>query len=268
VTDLVFLKLGGALLTEKDRRETPRPDVLARLIREIGRWPGSRGHLVLAHGSGSYAHVAARETAFLERPGDRLALARVAGAARRLDGLVVDALVAASLPAAPLPGAALVRCRDGQVVAVRSELVTGLLEAGLLPVVYGDAVPDETRGGTIASTEPLLAALAMDLKPRRIVLATDVDGVFPADPHAHPALEPWPTVGPANAADVLAALGGARPGTADVTGGMASKVRLMVELAEAQPGLEVRILSGLRPDAVRAALAGEPDAGGTVIRAG
>ena len=28
---LVFLKLGGSLITDKDRPRTPRPDVLARL---------------------------------------------------------------------------------------------------------------------------------------------------------------------------------------------------------------------------------------------
>ena len=46
---------------------------------------------------------------------------------------------------------------------------------------------------------------------------------------------------------------------------MASKVAEMCQLAASQPGLEVRLVSGLRPDAIYRALLGAQDAGGTRI---
>jgi hypothetical protein len=49
---------------------------------------------------------------------------------------------------------------------------------------------------------------------------------------------------------------------------MAGKVTAMLALVEQAPGFEVRVLSGLRPGAVRAALDGLPTAGGTLLRAG
>lgn len=264
----VFLKLGGALLTDKDRRETLRPELLARLAAELAAWPGSReGRLVLAHGSGSFAHMAARETGFLESPAEPMAFARVAAAARRLNGLVIDACLAAGLPALGLPGGLLADCADGRIVALRHELVTRRLAMGLVPTLYGDAAPDRERGGAIASTEPLLAALAEALAPERIVLATDVDGVFHADPHAQPDAEPWPELRPGDRAALAESLGRARPGAVDVTGGMAAKVLAMLDLVARRPALEVRIVSGLRPGAVMAALEGRPEAGGTRIRA-
>jgi isopentenyl phosphate kinase len=261
----VYLKLGGALLTRKRRPETPRPHVLQRLAGEIAAWAAIDDRpLVLAHGSGSYAHVAARETQFLEHPDVPLSLARVAAAARRLNVLVVDALIAAGLPALPLPGSLLAECRDGTVADVHAELVAAALRSGLLPVLYGDAAPDATRGGTIASTEPLLFALAMHMPPQRVVLATDVDGIYRNDPHVEPNQAPMERVTADDNSELGAQLG-TRPGAVDVTGGMASKVRLMQRLVRSVPDTEVRVLSGLRAGAVRAALAGDPCAGGTLI---
>ncbi len=268
VAALVFLKLGGALLTDKHEREAIRQAVLARLAREIAAWPGAHaGRLLVAHGSGSFGHVAARETGFLDHPADAMAHARVAAAAARLNAAVVDALIAAGLPAVAVPGGLVATCDAGRVAAVRADLVADRLAARLVPVTYGDAALDRSSGGTIASTEPLLAALAGALRPDRIVLATDVDGVYDADPHARPGARRFDRLTPVDRDRVAAALAGARAGAVDVTGGMASKVGAMLDAVARQPGLEVRIVSGLRPGAVGAALAGADDAGGTVIQA-
>ncbi|MBK7782016.1 MAG: hypothetical protein IPJ58_14860 [Ardenticatenia bacterium] len=268
---LVFLKLGGALLTHKDQSASPRSAELRRLVGEIApAWRERSIRLVLGHGSGSFAHVAAQRSGFLERPDDPLAFAQVAAAARDLSALVVRALLDEDLPALMLPGGLLAAGEDGSAVDLRTELVAGALARGLLPVTYGDAAPRRGLGGGIVSTEPLLAALALALRPARLILATDVDGVYadgpPTDERATARAIPrivaadWPALAPR--------LGAARPGVVDVTGGMASKVRQMLDLAAALPQLEIRILSGLRPGAVAAALVGDPAAGGTVIAAG
>lgn len=263
---LALLKLGGALITDKSGREAVRADVLARLAAELAAWPPAhRGGLVIGHGSGSFAHVAVAESGFLDRPRDRLAHARVAAAAARLNDHVVDALVAAGLPAVAVPGGLLADCRAGAVHAVRAEMLWPLLRAGLVPVTWGDAALDDAGDGMIAATEHLLGAIARDLGAARLVTATDVDGVFALDPVAHPNQRPIERITPASRAGL--ALGGARPGAVDVTGGMASKVDNLLALATALPDLDIRIVSGLRAGAVAAALAGDPLAGGTIIAA-
>ncbi len=264
---LVLLKLGGAVITEKSARESPRLEELRRLAREIASWRGAgEGRLIVGHGSGSFAHVAAQATRFSQRPGDPLRIAAVAAAARRLNGLVVDALIDAGIPATAIPGNLLARSLDAAVVAVRVELVADLMQSGLVPVLYGDAVTDRTQGGAIASTEQLLAALAREVRTDRIVLATDVDGVYEVDPDSEDAgdTKPIPLITPASV-DQLSSLGGARKGATDVTGGMYSKVRRMVRLVEELPNLKVRIVNGLEPGAVLKALE-DREAGGTVIR--
>src|SRR3990172_434782 len=61
MAELIFLKLGGSLITDKDSPYTPRLDKLADLAGQIAavfaETPGLR--LVLGHGSGSFGHTAA-----------------------------------------------------------------------------------------------------------------------------------------------------------------------------------------------------------------
>ena len=112
--------------------------------------------------------------------------------------------------------------------------------------------------------EELFAWLVPHLHPARIVLAGTVDGVFSRDPLADPYAEQWPEITPATLPGLRASLGGSHG--VDVTGGMLSKVTEMVQLVTAYPGLEVRIVSGLRHGAVQAALLGWDTTGGTIIR--
>ena len=73
-----------------------------------------------------------------------------------------------------------------------------------------------------------------------------------------------------NSCETEALLRRAREGGSDALGELilrySGRLRAMVDLLAACPRLEVRVVSGLRPGAVRAALAGDDAAGGTVLR--
>ncbi len=58
----VYLKLGGSLITDKTRAETPRPARIRALAREIREALSQRPEmrLLLGHGSGSFGHVVGR----------------------------------------------------------------------------------------------------------------------------------------------------------------------------------------------------------------
>ena len=265
----VFLKLGGSLITEKTVPRTPRPEVLRRVAQEIAeaRQANPRLRLLLGHGSGSFGHVPARQYGTrqgVRTPEQWRGFAEVWRDANALNRLVVDALVEAGLPVIAFPPSASVTARDGQVVDWDITPLCRALQAGLLPVVQGDVIFDTVRGGTILSTEEVFIHLAQHLHPARLLLAGIEPGVWAAYP---PRLDGAatgivPEITPENFMEVLPALGGSR--ATDVTGGMASKVRQMLALVQDLPGLEVLILSGLQPGAVREALLGELS--GTKIR--
>jgi isopentenyl phosphate kinase len=90
------------------------------------------------------------------------------------------------------------------------------------------------------------------LRPARILLAGDEEGIYRDFPQRTDLVQ---RVTPANFGALSPALGGAAG--ADVTGGMAGKVRAMLALLEGAPDCEISIFSGLTPGAVQRALGGE-----------
>lgn len=263
---LTFLKLGGSLITDKDTPSTPRHEVIARLCEEIQearrRSPGLP--LVLGHGSGSFGHSAARKHGTRQGVRDEqgwLGFAEVWKEARALNQIVVEALLAAGLPVIAFPPSAAVLARDGQVLRWDLAPMRAALAAGLIPLVNGDTIFDEQRGGTILSTEDLFIHLARQLHPRRILLSGLEAGVWADFPTCTQMI---PSITPANFAQVARQIGGSA--SVDVTGGMIEKVHTMLSLAEELPGLEAVIFSGVEAGMVKDVLLGEQ--AGTVISAG
>jgi isopentenyl phosphate kinase len=260
---IIFLKLGGSLITDKTGMEQVRADVLARLAGEIQAACETNPHLklVLGHGSGSFGHVhGARHGT---RQGVHSAeqwygFAQVSAAASRLNELVMTALLDAGLPALRLQPSASVHCIDGQIKEMAVGPVEAALAVGLLPVVFGDVAFDTVRGGTIVSTEEVLMFLAGRLRPSWLLLAGETPGVLDQVGQV------VPLITEENFAAIAPALGGSR-GT-DVTGGMASKVRGMLQLVAAQSEMQIRIFSGLEPGQLEATLATPHTGSGTVIR--
>ena len=268
--DLAFVKLGGSVITDKATPETARSLVISRLAGEIAVALATRPdlRLVLGHGSGSFGHPMAQRYGThlgVHSPADWRGFAEVAAVAARLNRLVADALVAAGVPAWSMQPSASARCREGELLSLEIGPIEEALAHGLVPLLYGDVALDEVRGGTIISTEQIFAYLARRLRPGRLIMVGEVDGVFESDPIRDPAARPIPEITTQNWAQVRALLGGSH--ATDVTGGMLAKVEEMVTLVRELPGLTVHLLSGLRPGALELALR-RPSAasGGTVIR--
>lgn len=263
--ELTFLKLGGSLITDKDQPHTARREVLQRLAQEIAAALQERPALplVLGHGSGSFGHVAASKHGTRQGVQSReqwLGFAEVWTEARALNQIVVEALVSEGLPVIAFPPSAAVLAQDGKPIQWDLGPMRAALDAGLIPVINGDAVFDRQRGGTILSTEDLFLYLAHHLRPQRILLAGLEEGVwadFPACTRLIPALTP------ANFEAMASSIGGSA--SIDVTGGMLEKVRAMLSLAAELPSFQALIFSGRRPGALREALLG--DSPGTVLSA-
>jgi isopentenyl phosphate kinase len=261
--DIVLLKLGGSLITEKARPETPTPrrEVIARLAGEIAaaaRDPAFR--LIVGHGSGSFGHVAARESgiaAGLRSPDQLPGAARTQERAAALHRLVIEALLAAgAAPFSLAPSSCLVAAA-GRPVAFAAEPLLLALDAGLLPVLYGDVVTDREWGVSICSTENLFEILARTLiddgrTVRRAVWLGETDGLYDQAGHTVPRLA---AADFARTATATAAIG--EPSGTDVTGGMRHRVES--SLALARLGIPSLLANGLTPGLLAAALAGDPD---------
>lgn len=256
---LVFLKLGGSLITDKRIAETPRLEVIEQLAQEIAAAQQANPslRLVIGHGSGSFGHVYGRK--YGTRDGVRDAAgwygyAAVGDAAARLNRIVIAALLRAGIAAWSIQPSALIRCEEGRIVQGPEDTVALALERGLTPVVFGDVALDSVRGGTIVSTEEIFDRLVDLLQPARIVLAGEVEGIFTADPQIDPNAQPIAEITPETLTAVVDGLGNSRG--VDVTGGMQAKVQQSLAMVSRHPGLEIVVCSGMEAAHVRRALTG------------
>lgn len=265
---LIYVKLGGSLITNKRRDETPRIDVIRRLAGEIAAAQQTVPdlQLVLGHGSGSFGHVVGNR--YGTRTGvdtveDWYGFAATADAAARLNRIVASALLAAGVPAWSIQPSVSLRCQDGKIVEGPLDTVEMALKQGLVPLIYGDVALDTIRGGTISSTEEIFEWLIARLPPRRMVLAGEVDGVYTTDPQRDPMAQRVATITPASFAQMQSGLGGSH-GT-DVTGGMSAKVQQAVRMVAQHPDLQILICSGLTPKVLYHALTDTQVRSGTLV---
>jgi len=263
-THVVFLKLGGSLITDKTRAYTTRHEVIARLADEVRQAldaaPDLR--LLIGHGSGSFGHWAAKPYGTrqgVHTPAQWRGYAEVAAAAARLNRIVADAFLDAGVSTLSVQPSASARCRDGVLEHLNTRPIRTALAQRLVPLVHGDVGLDDVRGGTIISTEDIFFYLAGELHPSRILLLSQVDGVLGPDGTLLPRITPpdLPTLHPS--------LTDARG--VDVTGGMADKVTRMVELVKRHPQIKVHILTGTEPGLLTRALLDATLCAGTQITA-
>ncbi|NPA86895.1 MAG: hypothetical protein GXO00_02715, partial [Candidatus Diapherotrites archaeon] len=222
-----LLKIGGALITDKTKPYTPRPDVIEAVAAAIARAYGER--FIVAHGGGSFPHVSAKEydvVGGIRDERSRFGAGVVHYDATWINQIFMKALHEKGVPAMSFHPNSFLFSSGGKKVKAFLEPIFEALRWKLVPVVYGDAVLDAERGVTAFSSEKVLFAIAEEInEPVVIGMAEMVDGIYTADPLKDPSAEHIPRVDRNNYREVLSMVGGSHG--VDVTGGMAHKLEVL-----------------------------------------
>ncbi|MEM2920788.1 MAG: isopentenyl phosphate kinase [Candidatus Bathyarchaeia archaeon] len=263
----VFVKLGGSVITDKTKPFTERVDAIARLAGEIRRAHSRTGlRLLIGHGGGSYPHTPARlyrTDLGLTDENSRVGIVLVQDAAARLNRIVVSYLLKEGINAISVQPSCNAVSKNGRIRTWDLRSVRLMLGLNLIPVVYGDVSMDLSKGCAILSTEELFRYLARRLRPSRVIVGSDVNGVYDRDPKTTNAARKIAVITPKNVKSILQSLESNK--SVDVTGGMMSKVLTLLELARTSK-VECEILDISKPGHLEAALNGKKGIG-TIIRA-
>lgn len=261
--NLVFLKLGGAAITDKSNPRTPLTENITQLAGQIARAMHRKPEMqiLIGHGSGSFGHYSG------QKHGTRngvtnlegwLGFAEVWKDARQLNELVLQAFHNAGMPVIAFPPSAWLTTINRNPASQYTAPILSALSNGLIPVVNGDVIFDSAIGGTILSTEEIFSTLVDELCPSRIILASREPGVwedYPANTRLAARITP----------QNLHQSSGSVYGSAgmDVTGGMAKKISLMMAILQRHPEMQISILSGMDSYSVYNALIDKPS--GTLL---
>jgi len=255
--NLELLKLGGSLITDKMKPQTARYDVISRLAEEISVALKERPNLklILGHGSGSFGHFVAHKYSTLlgvKSKKEWIGFAEVWREASKLNHIISDALIEKKIPIIGFSPLSSVISKDGIIKEWELYPIRKALDAGLIPLVYGDVVFDIDRGGTILSTEDLFDHIIRNLQPNRVLLAGLEKGIWRDFPNCKDFIN---VISPLKFKEIANDIHGST--SIDVTGGMISKVSQSIEWVQKFPEMEVQIFSGAEAGNLVRVLKGE-----------
>ena len=179
---MILIKLGGSVITDKSQYRTFNKERVARLCSEIKE----SGHKVLiVHGAGSFGHVLSKrhniQNGYVSEE-QIPAVAEVQYDVRDLSLMVVREMLNVGIPAVSVPPGSCFVLDDGKLVASDTEAMERLVDAGVMPVLFGDVLMDRVKGFGICSGDTFMEKLAELFDIQKTVFVSDVDGLFTADP--------------------------------------------------------------------------------------
>ncbi len=254
----VIVKIGGSFVTDKNQPESLKEDRVRKIARELSSVVQSgKVSLLLAHGAGSYGHIAAKN--FQAKQGSNPQFGWQAFYQIRQDMMKLNLQILqicaneGLFPITVQPSAIAMAC-GGKLQFMDTRSIRLLLDSEQIPLIHGDIILDEKQDFTIASTEDQMEKLSDYIFFHRIVLISDVPGVLDAQGRVIPRIDQT------NYATIIDRLGGSAG--LDVTGGMRSKVEQIYHLIQNNPAIQATIVSGdSEPGAIAKTILGEGEIG-------
>lgn len=232
----IIIKLGGSIITKKES-SPPKANMpaLYRLAREIKKvWNPKEDRLIVIHGAGCFGHIPAHEYGLTDsqyherkKKGALIIYQNML----QLNGFVCKAFWKYEIPVVSFPPHVCCQMDNKVLSEISGQRIIKMAEMGLIPILYGDVVEDDTTGLDIVSGDQLVKCLGSLWKPNLVALGTDVDGVFDTDPRHNKQAKWIPEINADNFEKVFPMLSGSS--YIDVTGGMSGKIKQLWDLAQA-----------------------------------
>ncbi len=244
---MLLIKFGGSVISDKSEYRKFRENVVRKIARYI-----PKKDVIIVHGAGSFGHILAKEYRIISGFEDwkRIGFSKIQLDMIELNSKIVRILIEEDIPVVSLPPHSFMIMDDRQNLDIFDYFVS----YGFVPLTYGDAVFDASRGINILSGDILMLELAKRFKPEKTIFLTDVDGIYtrpPKNGKAKLIKEFDRKKTPKTAMNVT-----------DVTGGMDLKIDVMKEMAQ---HTKVYVINGLHPERIVDVL-NDRDFIGTVIK--
>ena len=256
--NIILIKLGGSVITNKSVAYRPRLNVIRKLAKELKRITGVS--IVLAHGVGSFAHTSSEKYGGKKGYKSKWGVAKVALDVMEINRIVMNILIEEGIPAVSLRPMSMIITKAGKVKKHLFEIVEEIIGQGLMPVIYGDVLWDKSWKTTIYSGEAILNEIGMYLMQKgykidKIVQLGETSGVYDNNG------ETIPLITKENWKDIKKYI--LKKNRSDVTGGMKHKIENALSVT--RKGIDTWIANGIIPNELFNALSGKAIKG-TIIQ--
>lgn len=235
--NLILVKLGGSVITDKNKPYTARIDEIQKLAKKIVNFKNKNTDLIIGHGGGSFPHVPASKYQIqkgLINKDSLWGLSLTADAAIQINRIVVSEFLKLKMPVLSFAPLSFIY---GSMIIF--DHIQKALDLGIVPVVFGDVIMNKSQGFEIYSGEKTLDILASKLSKKykkiKIIYFTDTNGVYDDKGKT------IPLITQKNFFQIKKYLRGS--GNTDVTGGMIHKVEESLKLVQ-KLDVEIYITNG------------------------
>ena len=225
-----IIKIGGSLLTDKTVYRKFYQKKTSTIIQKLSRVD----RFILVHGGGSFGHYISEKYGL---PGQSTEERIKAASIVKYDMADLNQRIVRMLNSAGRPAMGISPFFLDRNDSFNYDLVGKVLEAGFIPVLYGDVYLRDHEIG-ILSGDHIMVSLAEMFRPERAIFLSDVDGVFDRDPKKYrdaAMLRKYSTE-KVNFSAI----------SNDVTGGMELKFRSMINCRNA--GVKTYLINGNYPE--------------------
>lgn len=230
--DLIMIKFGGSVITDINKEGIAKKDEIERIFREIKPLIKTK-KIIIGHGSGSFAHVPAHKYKVnhgIINNESVFGACVTQDAAAKLNRIVIECALKIHLDAFSFAPSSAALSKDGIIEKWDIAPMIKALELGFLPITYGDVIIDNSKGVSIGSTEEVFRYVSKSVRPKKIIIGTDVDGIFDSDPKINHNAKLIKEVNKKNIDEIIGYAGGSTK--VDVTGGMKTKIQYLYNISK------------------------------------
>lgn len=242
---LIFIKLGGSIITHKDQPNTLRQEVLIQLIEQIIKIRKALPdhQIILGHGHGSFGHLPMKKyqtpKGFIDQESP-FGMTVVLDQVNYLNQLIISEFIKRDTPAIAARTNNSIITSNGQPIEVFMKSFDKIIENNLLPIVCGDVYFDKSQGCAVWSTELVFKFLVdyyleQGYQIQKVVHVGETEGFLDQNNKVISEIneQNWPEL-----KQYLTQIKGI-----DMTGGM--KLKVEESLALTKKGIQTSIISGL-----------------------
>lgn len=179
---LVFIKLGGSLITDKEKPLTANIPTIKRIAIQIKEIIDNNPNIqiILGNGSGSFGHFEANKYQIkdgIKNDTQKYGFCVVSNVANKINRIIIDELLKEKINAVSVSPATMSYARDGKLKKIFIDPIFNYLKLNVIPVVYGDIVYDSKLGCKIFSTEITFANIIEEFLKRNIAIDSVINMV-------------------------------------------------------------------------------------------
>ena len=230
---MILIKLGGSIITNKEKPLSPRKKIIENIVKHLKKIDES---IIIVHGGGSFGHYWSVKYNMHTKPMkyNTHGVSIVKNSMIELNKIILDTFLKNKLNPYCLPPTDFMS--GDKPITNKIKEIKKIADAGLIPITFGDVLWYGHKKTYILSGDKIMTHLSKILKPRLCIFALNEDGLY----------------FDLKSKKLIRELKGENPtiskNNMDVTGGMTRKVEEATNISKM--GMDVFFVNGNKPERI------------------